>query len=729
LTNQEVAWVCTHRHDGAGNNDAYNFCYLYQYRLDLPPNAGSLVLPNAPNIRIFAMTLATNTSPETVPAGGALRQNLLPWANAGPNQIVTAPTTNATATVALNGSGSGDPDGAIVSYVWSRNGTALATGISPVVNLPIGTNAVLLTVSDNAGETGQGLVSVTVLSPLTVSLSATPTNASAAPLTVQFSGQATGGIPAPVPYDTTDDHLGTVTAAGENNGLNGNWEVATNAFDNTGAKWLDFANGNPGTRASWIQYQFPNGLQRVVTDYTIASANDSPERDPANWALLGSNDGGSSWVTMDTQVNQAFTDRYQTRSYPIASPAAYNIYRLRIDRVADPSTAIAVQLSEIQLLGTQKYLYFWSLGDGTTSSSEQSGAPDAPQHTYAEMGSYNVVLAATYGIYSGTNSIKVNIGSPLSATATGTPTNGVAPFSVQFNGHATGGRSSRTPIDTTDNHLGTITAAGENMGTSGFWEVATNAFDNTTGSKWLDFATNYPSTRQSWIQYQYASGQRYVVSQYTITSANDAAIYPERNPADWRFLDSNNGGASWVSLDIRTNQVFTANYQKLAYSFANTTAYNIYRFQIDRVANPAQAVAMQLDELEFLLVLAPYSFSWVFGDGTTSTNQNPQHTYAANGTYTATLVVSDGLTTATNTTTVYAAPPALTISQPGNGALTLSWPAWATGYALYSTTNLAPPILWSPATYATLSTNGAAITATLSATNNTTFFRLSTQTQ
>ena len=26
---------------------------------------------------------------------------------------------------------------------------------------------------------------------------------------------------------------GTVTAAGENNGLNGNWEVATNAFDNT----------------------------------------------------------------------------------------------------------------------------------------------------------------------------------------------------------------------------------------------------------------------------------------------------------------------------------------------------------------------------------------------------------------------------------------------------------------------------------------------------------------
>jgi len=94
-----------------------------------------------------------------------------------------------------------------------------------------------------------------------------------------------------------------------------------------------------------------------------------------------------------------------------------------------------------------------------------------------------------------------------------------------------------------------------------------------------------------------------------------------------------------------------------------------------------------------------------------------------------TLVVSDGLTSATNTTTIHAAPPAITISQPGIGALTLTLPAWATGYALYSTTNLAPPILWSPATDTTLSTNGPAIIATLPATSNTTFFRLSPQIQ
>ena len=255
-------------------------------------------------------------------------------------------------------------------------------------------------------------IPISPVSPLAITLTATPTNASSPPLTVQFTAQAAGGTPAPVPFDTTDDYPGIVTAEGENNGLNGNWEVAANAFDNTLAKWLDFADSNPTTRASWIQYQYPGGLQRVVTNYTLTSANDAPERDPANWALLGSNDGGTTWGTLDTQINQAFTDRFQNRAFPIASPAAYNIYRLRIDSVADPSTAVALQLAEIQLLGTQKYAYWWSFGDGATASFEQIGSPVHSQHTYTSTGSYTVVLSVTYGIYSRTNTIPINIGPP-----------------------------------------------------------------------------------------------------------------------------------------------------------------------------------------------------------------------------------------------------------------------------------------------------------------------------
>jgi PKD repeat protein len=52
---------------------------------------------------------------------------------------------------------------------------------------------------------------------------------------------------------------------------------------------------------------------------------------------------------------------------------------------------------------------------------------------------------------------------------------------------------------------------------------------------------------------------------------------------------------------------------------------------------------------------APYSFSWNFGDGTTSTAQSPSHTYSTAGTFNATLTVTDTSSpakTATSTVTV-----------------------------------------------------------------------------
>jgi PKD repeat protein len=109
---------------------------------------------------------------------------------------------------------------------------------------------------------------------------------------------------------------------------------------------------------------------------------------------------------------------------------------------------------------------------------------------------------------------------------------------------------------------------------------------------------------------------------------------------------------------------------------------------------------MQLAELEFLVVPAAYTYLWSFGDGTTSTTQNPQHTYATNGNYTAILIVSDGLSSVTNALNISAAAPLLTISRGAFGQVVLSWPTSATGYAVQSTTNLTPPVIWLPVTNA-----------------------------
>jgi glucose/arabinose dehydrogenase len=66
----------------------------------------------------------------------------------------------------------------------------------------------------------------------------------------------------------------------------------------------------------------------------------------------------------------------------------------------------------------------------------------------------------------------------------------------------------------------------------------------------------------------------------------------------------------------------------------------------------------------------PLTYSWDFGDGTTSTAANPTHTYAAQGRYTARVTTSDGSSsTPSNALTVTVGrAPTLTIASPVDGA-------------------------------------------------------------
>jgi PKD repeat protein len=65
----------------------------------------------------------------------------------------------------------------------------------------------------------------------------------------------------------------------------------------------------------------------------------------------------------------------------------------------------------------------------------------------------------------------------------------------------------------------------------------------------------------------------------------------------------------------------------------------------------------------------PLTYSWTFGDNTTSTAANPSHTYSQPGQYTARLAVSDGVNTTQSTPVTIAAgsPPTATITSPQDG--------------------------------------------------------------
>jgi alpha-mannosidase len=65
LKQDNIAWIGTHRHNMKGTNEAYTYCYLYKYAIDLPKGAKTLVLPNNDKIRIMAITLSKDETINT----------------------------------------------------------------------------------------------------------------------------------------------------------------------------------------------------------------------------------------------------------------------------------------------------------------------------------------------------------------------------------------------------------------------------------------------------------------------------------------------------------------------------------------------------------------------------------------------------------------------------------------------------------------------------------------
>jgi predicted alpha-1,2-mannosidase len=119
------------------------------------------------------------------------------------------------------------------------------------------------------------------------------------------------------------DIRGKITESSASSENTAGGEVVANLFDaSTDSKWLSW---NP---TAWAQATLSEPTS--ITHYALASANDSPERDPKAWALQGSNDA-QAWTDLDTQTNQSFAARFQQNDYKLAAPsAAYKYYRLNV---------------------------------------------------------------------------------------------------------------------------------------------------------------------------------------------------------------------------------------------------------------------------------------------------------------------------------------------------------------------------------------------------------------
>jgi cytochrome c553 len=123
-------------------------------------------------------------------------------------------------------------------------------------------------------------------------------------------------------------------------------ESPAHAIDGkTATKYLNFGLLNSGLLIS---------LQKplIVGGLTISSANDSPDRDPAEYLLEGSNDG-EKYTRIDSRPIPPFSARFQPQAFRFNNEMEYSTYRLTITKMQN-SGANAMQFSELQFYSSVK---------------------------------------------------------------------------------------------------------------------------------------------------------------------------------------------------------------------------------------------------------------------------------------------------------------------------------------------------------------------------------------
>ncbi|XP_065852172.1 peptide-N(4)-(N-acetyl-beta-glucosaminyl)asparagine amidase [Euphorbia lathyris] len=138
-------------------------------------------------------------------------------------------------------------------------------------------------------------------------------------------------------------HSGSVLATGEELPFG----IATSAFDGLRASKWEEPNGAKGC---WIMYKLADNQTHELVAYDIMSANDAPERDPMDWVVEGSNDGGTSWHVLDRRASQVFENRFERKLFEVRSEGfVCNFFRFRFLAVKDVQSNSRLQLGCIDL--------------------------------------------------------------------------------------------------------------------------------------------------------------------------------------------------------------------------------------------------------------------------------------------------------------------------------------------------------------------------------------------
>ena len=595
--------------------------------------------------------------------------NQPPVANAtGTPQSGTAPLQ-----VSFSSSGSNDPDGSISSYSWNFGDGTSSTSANPTKTYNnAGNYTAVLTVTDNQGATGTDNVAITVnassnQSPVAMA-SANPQSGEA-PLLVSFSSAGSNdpdGSIASYSWNFGDGTSSTSANPTKTYNSAGNYTATLTVTDNLGAT---------GNASLNISVALPNGAQ-VLTftplhDTQVKSSSPTSTYgsnttfrvrtgDPIYNAYLKFDVSGISGIVVSAKLRlfvnddgtiggtvYAVSNDYLGTSTPWVESGLNwnNAPAISGTPLADIGVATLNTWAEVNVAAAITGNGTFSFGINSTSTSSVyynakemgSNAPQLVIETVPGSGNQSPVANATATPQSGTAPLQVS----FSSSGSNDPDGSIASYSWNFgDGTSSTSANPTKTYNSAGNYTAVLTVT-DNQGATGTDNVAitVNAPSNQAP---VANAAATPQSGTAPLQVSFSSSGSNdpdgSISSYSwnfgdgtsSTSANPTHTYNAAgNYTAVLTVTDNQGATGTANVAITVNT--PSNQSPVASAAANPQSGEaplLVSFSSAGSNDPDGSIA---------------SYSWNFGDGNSSTEANPTHTYNAAGNYTATLTVTDNL--------------------------------------------------------------------------------------
>jgi PKD repeat protein len=501
----------------------------------------------------------------------------------------------------------------------------------------------------------------------------------------------------------------------------------TNSSVNAASYYWDFGNGNnsvvvnpvnvyqaPGTYTVKLFATSASGQTDSLVATNLITVIASPVSsfypqttascpDGNSFSFVNTSTGGSSWM-WDFGDGNTSTQQNPTHSYSL--PGFYTVKLIAtnsngcsdieiipqcIQVYPEPSVSFSVNdttaCSPSQAFAFNTATpgsYWWSFGDGNNSSQQN------PSHAYSNPGNYNVSLVVTnsFGCSDTLTQENFIIIYPQQTPAfSASDSSGCPPFTVTFGSltaNATG-----WAWDFGDGNTSALQNPTHTYQDTGSYDV-TLTFTAANGCTYTNTASDFITVQNNPVAaftVANTSGCAPLAAQFTNQSVNSGSWY-------WEFGD----GYTSTQQDPVHNYYGSNSYNVTLHAYNSAGCHSVYTMPaaVSASSPSTNFTASNVNGCAPLPVTftnttqGAVSYFWDFGDGNTSTQQNPSHTYATPGMYTVMLISANaqgcidtmampGLVGVINTAASYVAPPTVSACAPfttsfsGNTPGATSW--------------------------------------------------------